>query len=296
MNIIAKPLINVVNGNSKIVLHKDGTRIISTEDDEIKLISPANLDLKITNKCNIGCPYCHEESNPEGKEANVDFIKNYFKDQLPMEIAIGGGDPLSHTYLKDMLMALRSYGHIANITVNQKSLNLDSVELLNQFIKEKLIRGIGISMSNFDMRFINKIKSNDIVLHLIAGVHNLYFIEELVNIKKRPKILILGYKVKGRGIGYNSESLQDRIKSIKENIPKLLKLKSIISFDNLALEQLELQKHFTKEFWDENYQGTDGDMSMYLDATTEMFALSSTEKQQYKCSDLIDDFKFINNL
>ena len=40
----------------------DGTKIRRTNDDEFVPDFAENMDIKITNKCNMNCPMCHEGS------------------------------------------------------------------------------------------------------------------------------------------------------------------------------------------------------------------------------------------
>ena len=49
-----------------------------------------------------------------------------------------------------------------------------------------------------------------------------------------------------------------------------------VAFDNLALEQLNIQDKMTKEEWDQYYCGDDGQYTFYVDLVEEKFARSST--------------------
>ena len=60
-------LLKYINGNYNVTLSlKDGTKIRETEEDEFIPSRPESIDIKITNKCDIGCPFCHENSIAEG--------------------------------------------------------------------------------------------------------------------------------------------------------------------------------------------------------------------------------------
>ena len=64
------------NGNSRVSIYDDGTKIRETDDDEFDEVFPENIDLKITNRCDMSCPMCHENSYSEGEhgELNAPFI------------------------------------------------------------------------------------------------------------------------------------------------------------------------------------------------------------------------------
>ena len=50
----------------------------------------------------------------------------------------------------------------------------------------------------------------------------------------------------------------------------------VVSFDNLALEQLNVKNILNKDKWNKLYMGDDGSYTMYIDAVTEEYAMSST--------------------
>ena len=68
---------------------------------------------------------------------------------------------------------------------------------------------------------------------------------------------------------------------------------SVISFDNLAIEQLEVQRLMSKEEWDEFYMGDDGNYTLYVDVVNQQFAKSSVSTQRYS---LLDDMKDMFNI
>ena len=61
---------------------------------------PESLDIKISNKCPYNCQYCHENSLPNGKLADLDDCDNKsLLEELklvPLECPFGGGS-LSHS-------------------------------------------------------------------------------------------------------------------------------------------------------------------------------------------------------
>lgn len=84
------------NGNYRTLIMDDGTKIRKTKDDEFLPAFAENMDIKITNKCNMNCPMCHEGSTENGRHG--DIMNEKFIDTLHpyQEIAIGGGDITTH--------------------------------------------------------------------------------------------------------------------------------------------------------------------------------------------------------
>ena len=54
------------NGNFTTKLFSDGTKIRETEDDEFIPDFAENMDIKISNYCDMGCYFCHEGSTKYG--------------------------------------------------------------------------------------------------------------------------------------------------------------------------------------------------------------------------------------
>lgn len=286
------------NGNAIVQIFEDGTRITEWPDDEkINLDFPLSIDFKITNWCDQMCPMCHEMSNPEGKHGdimNLDFIDSL---KTGTEIAIGGGKVTSHPQLKEFLQKLKKQGVIPNITVHQNEF-VDKVGLINELIDENLIYGIGVSfLKPFDLLWKAVGDNDNAVVHLIAGIHGKDVFDYLSQFN--CKILILGYKNWGRGANLLknenlNKDIQNKINWLKENLSRYMSKFKVISFDNLALKQLDVKNNLTEEQWKEFYQGDDGTMTMYVDGVKQEFAKTSTSPTRYNLLNNIDDmFKVI---
>ena len=98
---------------------------------------------------------------------------------------------------------------------------------------------------------------------------------------KGLRILILGYKKFGRGNAYFSPEIENQIAITKEKLPSLFGKFRLISFDNLALEQLGVKELIGTKEYDNMYMGDDGEGSMYIDLVAESFARSSTSTTRY---------------
>lgn len=185
---------------------------------------------------------------------------------------------------------------IANLTVNQYHLR-QNIPLLERLISEKLIYGLGISFSfASDLLTDFAQKHSNVVIHVINGLITENQLDFLSN--KNLKMLILGYKDFGRGIEYNSDVRKFVIgqnqKYLYRNLPQLIKKFNTVSFDNLAVTQLNVQRIFTSDLWEQFFLGEDGSNTMYIDLVKQEFALNSRSDIRYKLlNNTIDMFNRI---
>lgn len=281
------------NGNTTVIIYKDGTKIREF-DNTPEIYFPESLDVKITNYCDLGCEYCHENSTIKGEHADLEKLKAVLI-SLPagVELAIGGGNPLDHPSLIEFLIWCQERGLICNITVNQRHLK-KHLATLETLIEEKLIYGLGISIVNNHYKEIEYLKTltNNIVYHLIAGVNNVFELDSLNSIGN-CKVLILGYKNFGRGVYYYSKEVDRNIELWQEQLPLYLG-KFSISFDNLALEQLNVQSMISKNVWDSFYMGDDFSFTMYVDAVKQEYGPTSKSLDRVSFNEMSLFEYFIN--
>lgn len=269
------------NGNYRVLLNlEDGSKIRWNHEDTLIPDRPESMDVKITNKCYHGCAFCHENSNPSGREADLETMFQFAATVPPYtEIAVGGGNLLENIrHTEYFLKALKEARAVPSITVRQEDY-LENMKLLSSWKEQGLIYGIGVSLSDsYDLNLVRCLKyCPTAVLHVIAGVFNE---DDYENLKGNDlKLLVLGYKNLRRGrfylrrhlteIAANQLMLQGHFDDLKEDF-------NIVSFDNLALKQLDLQNEMTQEEWKKYFLGDDGDYTFYVDLVKEEFAISST--------------------
>lgn len=280
------------NGNHNVYINdKNGTKIRETIDPDVKeFISDFadSVDFKITNKCFNGCEFCHEKSTPNGLEGNMDDWKFLETLHPYTEVAIGGGDVLTFSKLYELLELLKSKNIYANITVSQNNIFDNKIDYL---VENELVKGIGVSLYGYNKDDIKRIKSlPNTVIHLINGVSACETsFNQLAN--KDLKILLLGYKTFGRGIDFvkNNPWIQDNMNWVEKNIEDYMMKFKVVSFDNLAVEQLKLKDKLTEKQWKMFYGGDDGTHTFYIDGVNKQFAKSSTSTQRFDLLDNIDD-------
>lgn len=204
-----------------------------------------------------------------------------------MEIALNGND-LTHPQLEEFLERVKVMGAFANITVNQKHfMRYDVREKLKKWQDNKLIWGIGVSYDH-DISSNNKWfvefntfvhQFNNVVIHTITGLLTEEDIRILASAKDL-KILILGYKTVGKGIKYvqneeNSSNLDKNMQMLSSKLTSMFNDFEVVSFDNLALDQLNVKKILGEKTFNQFYMGDEGSFTFYVDLVAQTFSLSS---------------------
>ena len=280
------------NGNYVTTILSDGTRIRETNDDKFIPDHAENMDVKITNCCSISCPFCHEGSTPNGKHGDIlneKFVDTFHEYQ---ECALGGGNVLEHPDLIPFLEKLKEKKVIANITVNQIHFEKEQ-ELIRKLVDEKLIYGLGVSLVKPTDKFIKLMKQYpNAVIHTINGILTESDVKAMEN--NNLKMLILGYKHLRRGNEYfehERERIEENQNWLYENLDDITCKFKVVSFDNLAIEQLDVKRLMSDKEWDEFYQGDDGSSTYYINMVERKFARSSTApfNKRYDLLDSVDD-------
>lgn len=288
------------NNDYTCTMFSDGTKIRWNDKDSFNPIKPESIDLKITNMCNMECGMCHENSTPDGKHGdilNLPFIETMFPYS---EIAIGGGNPLTHPDLIEFLEGLKERKIIASMTVNQVHF-MHNIDLLKELTDKKLIYGLGISyIGGRHKNCIDAIKQfPNAVVHVINGIVHMDSLEALAH--NDLKILVLGYKEFRRGKTLYDEC-GSQINYLKgqfyDLLPKIVDdgWFKCISFDNLAIKQLEPKRLMSEEDYKSFFMGMDGEYTMYVDSVNRQFAKSSVSTERYDLmDDIADMFKVIKD-
>lgn len=293
------------NGNGYCELNKDNGTMITTvlDDTDFEAEFPLNCDINISNNCCIGCPFCYQGCTPTGKHSDIrKFIqdKNSFLYSLHegTELAINGNEPF-HPDLELLLNFCKQHDIVANLTVNEISL-LAHTEQIENWLKAGLIHGVGVSPKNYSDKMIEFCqKYPTAVIHTIAGVTSIDQYTKLAN--KKLKLLILGYKDFGRGNDYRgayNKQVLDNISKLKNIIKSYPNMFEVVSFDNLAIEQLDPKAWLTDDQWQHFYRGDDGSHTLFIDLVSETFAKNSIQpKEKHKAllSDIKDMLKQVKN-
>ncbi len=273
-------IVKYQNGNCDVSIDtENGTKTRSCEGIA-RPDFPESIDLKITNRCDLGCDFCHESSVSDGKHALLLDIVRITKGLPPgVEIAIGGGNPLNHPLFAVALHYFSDKGFISNITVNADHV-IKTYDMLNFLCESSLIYGIGLSGNGYSISLMRSetpnLFDNNTVRHFIVGIDNPF---DIIRMGISCKILILGYKQRGRGEEFYDEKVKRNIDGWVYFLPAILSKKNFtMSFDNLALKQLPVQRHVSSEVWQSSYMGDDGQFTMFVDAVRMEYASSSADE------------------
>lgn len=276
------------NGGTRVELYRDGTKV-RTQVSALPPVWPEQMDLKLTDACDAGCAWCHEESTPKGKHSDIHQTLAML-DGLPagVEIAIGGGDPLMHPEFSTFVRELRSRGIVPSVTVNGRHL-ARSRDTLERLIADGCLFGVGVSYHEAlpDWDYEN------MVLHLIAGVNSPAVWDQASH---SYKVLLLGYKQFGRG----RKLFELRPEPVKRTLSEWYRMLPLVarehhlSFDNLAIEQLRPQRLFRDPSdFERQYMGPEGQHSMYVDAVEQQFGLCSYSAKRTSWSNIKDMFQAV---
>lgn len=278
------------NGNYTVTIDtQNGTKIRENDLDFFRADFPESMDIKITNRCDMGCPQCHENSTKDGLHG--DIMSEGFIDRLHpyTELAIGGGNPLEHPDLVPFLEKCQRLQLIPSMTVNQVHFEKYK-NFLKALVDKKLLYGLGVSLVNADEEFISKVKEfPNAVIHVINGMSaDPSELERLA--RQNLKILILGYKEFRRGVDHYSvagELIEKKKQSLYNTLPQIINEGwfEVVSFDNLAIKQLDTQRLMSNEDWEQFYMGDDGSATMYVDMVNREFAKSSTSTERHPLED-----------
>lgn len=281
------------NGNYTVSINlANGTKIRENDLDNLTPAFAENCDCKITDRCDGGCEFCYEGCSPHGKHG--DILNPKFLDTLHpwTELAINGND-LSHPDLIPFLEKLKEKNVITNMTVSQIHFERKQ-DFIKELIDNKLIYGLGISLKEPTEEFIKLVKQYpNVVIHTINGVTTLEDYKALAN--HNLKILILGYKELQRGIKYMDDHFIP-VKQAQASLYGALKTMidegwfNVVSFDNLAIAQLDVKRLLNTEEWDEFYMGDDSEYTFYLDLVDQKFSKNSIapENERYDLLDSVD--------
>ena len=232
---------------------------------------------------------CYEGCTPNGRHGNI--LNQKFLDTLHpyTEMAINGND-LTHPDLIPFLEKLREKKVVANMTVNQIHFERCQ-DMIRDLVDRNLIFGLGISLKNPTQEFIEMVKQYpNAVIHTINGILSPSDVEMLSG--HNLKMLILGYKQLRRGVDWydtDHENIVVKQMWLKENLESILSKFKVVSFDNLAITQLDVKRLMSDEEWEEFYMGDDGTMTFYIDLVEEKFGKNSLATDRFPIMDSIDD-------
>jgi MoaA/NifB/PqqE/SkfB family radical SAM enzyme len=277
-------------GNAWVIFNKTtGSRLIwSFNDTKCEPSHPISVDIKVTNKCNFGCPYCYQNSTPEGKEsATSDWeIAEYLRNIRIFEVSIGGGEPTLWDGLNMLIEDLYNSDIVPNFTTRNYEWLKSNPSTISR------VGQIGVSVSTIeDVMLVNSIVTmhcidkKKIVPQITLGVikeedfAKLYkFIKDL-----DYKISLVGFKTTGRGEKYSIIEYKDWITRY---------LSGYTYIDSVIASTVNLEG---LPYW--SYSVKEGQYSCYIDFVEGKVATSSFSNDKVdlpEAKDFSKTFKTLN--
>lgn len=261
---------------------RNGTRIVfSFEKNPPPLTHveiPLLVDLKLTDYCPFGCPFCYQGSTKDGKHADTDYIDGVFYklDELgTFEVALGGGSAELHPDFWRILHQKTEF--TVNLTTKNFAWLEKNVEKLGRF------GSIAVSISSEED--LSKLKE---LVRKLAGLNgprlSAQTIPQVVGKEFLKKIVrevtwdfdltLLGYKRVGFGESFENQihPFFDWMEVCKDRLAK-------VSIDTALVRQ---SKDILKDIPKEMYFDTEGTFSCYIDGVGKYLAKSSFDAEGKK--------------
>lgn len=270
---------------------RDGTKFrIAIDTDTIRRLdvagtdktdTPELVDLKITNKCHMGCEFCYQNSVPKGQHADGAFMYaalDYMRNAKVFEVAIGGGEPILHPGFYEFVRQCRTSGVVPNFTTRNVAWLREPSKAL------PLLDHIGgWAFSTENASEIHKLSAlwiaNDLPrakqpsIQYVVGVGNVYEYEEAVRACAQTgfRLTLLGPKQVGRGL-HKTWTNYNWLKPLKVAAKQHVLFKFAI---DTALAQQYRSAIKKAGIPDWCYTVLEGKSSMYIDAVDRYIAPSS---------------------
>ncbi len=189
--------------------------------------APTLMDFQITDNCELACPQCYASSRPDGghvswEDACMALAK--MREAGVCQVAIGGGEPLRHPRLADILAETRAHGMVPNVTttgIGATAAHLDALARHCGAVALSL-EGVGDQFSlrrrqgfvEFESQ-VQRLRAAGIklVLQITLSAENCDELPEMADyalgVENLYGVIFLAHKPAGRGIRFDSP-LSDR--------------------------------------------------------------------------------------
>lgn len=271
-------------------------RFSVSKTDECIPEYPELIDLKITDMCEHGCPFCYMNATKSGKHADIAFLIRtissfgfpYDRNYHRCEFSIGGGNVLLYPDLEKLLSTIHSKGHIVNVTIKAD----DVVKIIEDknlsSVFSKYVNGIGVSVLDVtDVEKINmfydemkiggfSLDKKYIVAHVIPELigkdKTLAIKNALFENQRWIPMLFLGYKQTGRATTPVDKFTEYELDELFEGYRKI----SVdTTFANTYMDYIKT--HFSYKY---SITNMEGEYSMYIDGVKEKAYKSSYNLQK----------------
>lgn len=182
------------------------------------LKSPLSVGIEITNRCNLRCLSCYNESHNQIEMREVDFsrIISILKRMEVFSIIISGGEPLCHSDFKEFCEKIKKSGLIVALFTNGVLVH-NYADLINNTFKKIYISIDGPEYIHNEIRgrdcfrsIINNLKTIKIkkVMSVTLTKLNINYLEKIIKIAIKYKFDGLCFFIfKPIGIGRRRKTL-----------------------------------------------------------------------------------------
>ena len=252
--------------------------------DANKGATPELVDVKITDYCPFGCPFCYQGSTTEGVHADEHRVHNlaYLLAEMKVsEVAIGGGEPTLHPKFLDILKSFRYQNIIPNFTtknlgwLKDEKLSSQILETCGAFAYSVHDRKDVAQLNDLweaKKKSNNKLSNSKIsVQYVLESGGDLYGVLDEAK-KHYIRVTLLGFKTTGFGKDFPT---------VPENwIETVQKVQKENGWLRLGVDTAIIQKYgnrIKKELSvrEELMTAEEGKFSMYIDAVSQRMAPSS---------------------
>ena len=275
------------NGNYTVMVGEDCSVVRMKKDTEYNPNTPEYIELKITSRCDKCCPWCYENTSTDGIHGDVIYDKAIDSFTVGTIVCITGGDIMKHPYLGELLAKLKHKGAIVSLSLSQQSF-MDNIAAIKLLCELKYVNKLDVSVEIVTSEFLSSVKSfNYVSLSIVAGITPRTSIKAMFNYG--VNLHIRGYKDMRRGKIYHTGDtgvlIDARIQWLKDNIDSIRSNFASVSFDDLACEQLGIDRKIP-----------DSKFSLYIDCVKKRYAKSSdsSDKHIYSDETVENMFKALN--
>ena len=193
---------------------KNGTKIradLGLSPDPWVSLAPELVDMKITDRCDLGCKFCYQGSGPDGVDGQVLWRwARAFAYHKVFEVAIGGGEPTLHPDLPALLREFAEEGIVPNFSTASLSW-LDSRALC--YAVHEHVGAVGVSVGGRPRPYIDEVFSawkeadlpmSKLSLHVAMGTVDDWWFSNILSraADAEVSVVLLGFKRVGRGAQY----------------------------------------------------------------------------------------------
>lgn len=281
----------------------------------LKSGAPELVDVKITDHCGHGCKFCYQGSTGAGQHAPLSRIRKIFRELAEhgvFEVAIGGGEPVTHPDFPKILAAAKNAGITPNFTTygvdwSDRPADPHHDAPMVSFLKKTFLwnQGFGIGVSVHarpDVEKTLRLKENlrqagvyaaRVMGQTVVGATPLEATEVMLeaSVAANMPMLLLGFKETGRGKGFRrrDRDLAGDRATLKRILERASAAAKNDSYDGFALSVdtafLDAHGDILDEMGVPEILRTspEGKFSMYIDAVADTVAPSS-----YCAPDLVE--------